>query len=56
MTLRQWIIKNRPWIDGVIRRKCSNIGRINDRERRLWALNDIDIYTYARCDGVRMES
>jgi hypothetical protein len=54
MRLSDFIIENREIIDREILRKCPNVGRLNDRERRLWVLNDFELYSWAQCEGVQM--
>lgn len=67
MTLRDFIKKNRANIDATINdvtyRHDGNGGRgtvpfpppkYNDRERRLWVLNDEGLYYQARREGVRI--
>lgn len=53
MSLRQFLRQYRPTIDAVIRRECPNVGRLNDRERRLWVLNHEPLYDLARACGVK---
>lgn len=54
MTLRAFIKENRAELDAAITRVCSNIGTINDEERRMWILNDEGLYNWARREGVRI--
>jgi len=50
-----FIRENREQLDGIIRRHGQgNIGSLNDEERRLWILNDEDLYRWARSEGVRI--
>ena len=51
-SLIQFIRDNRKEIDAAIRRVCDC--RLNDRERRLWVLNDEGLYLWARSEGVRI--
>lgn len=44
----------RDELDAAINRACPNIGRLNNRERRLWVLNDEGLYDWARMCGVRL--
>lgn len=53
MTLKQFIKENKAEIDAAIKRVCDNC-RMNDRERRLWILNDEGLYRWARSEGVRI--
>ena len=53
MTLNQFIRENRKEIDTAIKRVCDNC-RLNDRERRLWILNDESLYRWARSNGIRI--
>ncbi len=52
-SLTQWIRANREEIDRAIKSACDNC-RLNDRERRLWVLNDEGLYNLAMADGVRV--
>jgi hypothetical protein len=52
-SLRDFIRENRDELDQAIRR-CVPEDRIDDRERRLWILNDEGLYTWARSAGVRI--
>ena len=54
MTLREFIRDNRSDLDAVIRRACPNVDTIDDKERRLWILNDEGLYLWARREGVRV--
>ena len=54
MTLKEFIRANRPAIDKVILSVCSNAGRIDDAERRLWVLNDEGLYWWAKREGVKV--
>lgn len=56
MSLSQFIKENRAELDAAIARA---IGRDknpypNDRERRLWVLNDEGLYLWARSEGVKI--
>jgi hypothetical protein len=53
MTMKEFIEEYRQEIDEEIKRVCNNC-RINDRERRLWILNDEGLYNWARSEGVRI--
>ena len=53
MTMATFIRENRKEIDAAIKRVCDNC-RLNDRERRLWILNDEGLYRWARSEGVRV--
>ena len=52
MTLPQFIQKHRAELDAAIRVRCPNIGTLNDKERRLWVLNNEYLYQWARDEGV----
>jgi hypothetical protein len=54
MRLSVFVAKNRADIDSAIRGACSNVGRLNDDERRQWVLNDEGLYLWARQEGVRI--
>jgi hypothetical protein len=54
-SIRDFIRENREQLDGIIRRHGQgNIDSLNDEERRLWILNDEDLYRWARSEGVRI--
>ena len=53
MTLREFIKENREEIDIAIRNKLPG-ARIDDRERKLWVLNDEGLYHWAKESGVRI--
>ena len=46
MTIKQFIDYHKEEIDQVIQ------GQKNDRERRLWILNDEGLYLWAKSEGV----
>lgn len=52
MTLQNFIRKNRKEIDRAIQSVCDC--QLNDKERRLWILNDEGLYNWARSEGVRI--
>ena len=54
MTMREFIKRNRQFIDEAIKRACPNNPHFNDEERRLWILNDEGLYNWARSEGVRV--
>lgn len=58
MTLRQFIKKHRDDIDSCIaramHRTVSELPYRNDRERRLWILNDEGLYQWAQSEGVQI--
>ena len=54
MSVARWVQKNRLVIDAEILRQCPNVGRLNDRERRLWVVNDEGLYRAAQADGARV--
>lgn len=51
--LRQFIRDNRKELDEYILRVCPNL-RLNDRERRLWILNEEGLYRWALSEGVKV--
>jgi len=56
MSLREYIKNNRDDIDRIIRNSPGidwDI-RLNDSERRLWILNDEELYYMAKQEGVRI--
>lgn len=53
-SIYEFIRRNRSEIDGFIRSLCSNIGKLNDEDRRGWILNDERLYLWARREGVRI--
>ena len=53
MTLSNFIKENREEIDRVIKRGVPG-ARLNYEERRLWVLNDEDLYLWARRNGVKI--
>lgn len=53
MTIREFIKTNRLRIDGVILHECPDV-KLNDVERRLWILNDENLYRWARSEGVKI--
>ena len=56
MTLQGFIKANRKELDACILRVLGPDSgvRLNDRERRLWILNDEGLYRWARREGVRI--
>ena len=54
MTMREFIRQNREELDEIILRRCPDLHRLNDEERRQWVLNDETIYNIARVNGVRV--
>ena len=56
MTLRQFIKDNRKELDEYIARALGRDEnpRPTDEERRLWVLNDVQLYQWARSEGVRI--
>ena len=51
MTFYEFVRQNRAEIDSVIR---SNGGsKFNDAERRMWVLNDEELYLWAKREGVK---
>ena len=53
MTLRNFIEENQEEIDRVIKRGVPGV-RLSYEERRLWILNDEDLYLWARRNGVKI--
>lgn len=51
MTLKQWIQRNKTEIDAAIKRAYAP-GVQNTEDRRLWVLNDENLYKWAKSDGV----
>ena len=56
MTLAQFIKENRQELDECIARALGRDKNPlpNDRERRLWVLNDEGLYLWARSEGVKI--
>jgi hypothetical protein len=54
MTLSIFIKENREEIDNCIRIANPNQYYWNDEERRLWILNDENLYNWARLEGVNI--
>jgi hypothetical protein len=52
-SLTQFIKDNKTEIDNAILRVCNNC-QLNDRERRLWILNDEDLYSWAKSEEVKI--
>ena len=55
-SITQFIRENKAEIDAGIKRALDADPeyRLNDRERRLWILNDEGLYNWARSEGVRV--
>jgi len=53
MTLLQFIKEHRTELDKYIRKLVPNC-QIDDSERRLWIMNDEDLYNWARAEGVHI--
>jgi len=53
MTLAEFIKENKTEIDTAIKSVCSNC-ELNNRERRLWILNDEGLYSWAKSEGVKI--
>ena len=47
MTLQKFIKENREELDNIIQRRVPGAPK-NDNERRLWIMNDEDLYNWAR--------
>ena len=54
MSLETFVRQNRNKLDMWIRSKCPNIGKLSDRERGLWVVNDEQLYAWAINAGVRL--
>jgi hypothetical protein len=52
-SLQNFIKENRQEIDAAIKRVCPDI-RLNDKERRLWILNDEGLYNWAHSERVNL--
>jgi hypothetical protein len=54
MTLAQFVRANRSSIDSYVTLQYAGIVRLPlvDRNRRLWVLNDLTLYDWARNNGV----
>lgn len=57
MTLRAFIKENREELDRCIARALGRESNPipNDRERRLWILNDEGLYRWAKSEGVKLD-
>ena len=53
MTLAEFIRENKTEIDRAIKSACNNC-KLNNKERRLWILNDEGLYLWARSNGVKI--
>ena len=53
MTFKQFIKENKEEIDRCIKKAVPD-AKINDDERRLWILNEENLYLWARRNGVRI--
>ena len=55
-SLTQFIKENKAEIDAGIKKALDADPeyRLNDRERRLWILNDEGLYRWARSEGVKI--
>jgi len=52
-SLQSFIKENQEEIDAAIKKVCDNC-KLNDKERRLWVLNDEGLYNWARSSGVNI--
>jgi hypothetical protein len=50
--MREFIRANREELDKMIKGSVPNGGKLNDREREQWILNDEGLYRWARRAGV----
>lgn len=53
-TMKAFLKEHRTELDAYITKVCSNIGRLNDRERAMWIANDETLYNWARGEGVNV--
>lgn len=53
MSMKKFIEENKEAIDAYIKVKAPG-QPINDRERRLWILNDERLYNWAKFSGVNI--
>jgi len=53
MTLSKFIKQNKQEIDECIQKIAPGSPRTNN-ERRLWILNDIGLYNWAKSEGVKI--
>jgi len=55
-SIRDFIAENRVELDAAIARRLSKPSNPipTDNERRLWVLNDEQLYNWARSEGVRV--
>lgn len=53
-SLSAFIHEHRADLQRAIRARVPNVGRISDREIRLWILNDEGLYGWARSEGVTL--
>jgi hypothetical protein len=53
--LIDWIAENRERIDSIILSRCSNVGELDDDDRKAWVMNDETLYLMAHADGACLE-
>lgn len=53
MKLKDFIKENKDEIDKAIKRVCNNC-KLNNKERKMWILNDESLYRWAKSNGVRI--
>jgi hypothetical protein len=54
MTMQQFINDNKVQIDAHITKRVPNLGRVDNKKRRMWIANDEYLYGWARSQGVRV--
>lgn len=54
MKMSDFIRKHRGVIDSVIKTVTKRDGKLNDKERKEWVLNDEGLYNLARQKGVKV--
>ena len=53
-SLYKWIRLNRETIDKIINANGGDNCIRNDEERRLWVMNDYQLYLWAKSEGVNV--
>ena len=54
MTLEKFIKKNRRQIDMVIKRTSPKVKPLNDAERKVWILNEMNLLGWVEAQGVKI--
>jgi hypothetical protein len=54
VSLRAWIKEHRAEIDAAVWRVVSNLGPLNDNDRREWVANDEGLFNWAKSEGVNV--